>query len=150
MHKKLSRRGFTFIEIMVVLIIVGVLASMAIPDFIASTERARAQDAQNNLLSIYAAQLNYYNNNNQAGFFTGTCDDSANCTLASTLGINIMLIGWTYSCTGNVSTFSCTATRSAISGFTLTVTGPTTAIDLVSTGSGRNPSCTGPVGYCPF
>jgi len=53
-------KGFTFIEIIIVLVIVGILAAIAIPNFLNSIEQSRANTAQNNLLAILAGQAKFY------------------------------------------------------------------------------------------
>ena len=53
------RKGFTLIQMVVVLIIVGTLAAIAFPKFVSFIEQIKAQTAQNNLLAIYAAQSKY-------------------------------------------------------------------------------------------
>jgi len=49
-------------EIIVVLVIISICVVVSFPNFTASTEQARAQTAQNNLLAIYSAQQNNRNN----------------------------------------------------------------------------------------
>lgn len=54
------RRGFTLVELMVVVGVLGVLTSMAVPGvkrYIWKTERA---EAMTNLTGIYQAQIKYY------------------------------------------------------------------------------------------
>ncbi len=47
-----SQSGFTLIEIMIVVAIIGILLGIAIPNFRAHTEKARAQACQANLRLI--------------------------------------------------------------------------------------------------
>jgi prepilin-type N-terminal cleavage/methylation domain-containing protein len=55
-----DNKGFTLIEIIVVLVIVGLLSAIAIPNFNASIERTKAQSNENNLLAISAAQQKFF------------------------------------------------------------------------------------------
>ena len=54
-----DREGITLMEIIVVLIIVGIAAGFFFPNYTTPIEKARAANAQNNLLAIYSAQQNY-------------------------------------------------------------------------------------------
>ena len=59
----LHKQGFTLMEIIVVIIIIGLCLAFAFPNFTTPNEQSYALNAQNNLLAIYSAQQNYYNNN---------------------------------------------------------------------------------------
>jgi prepilin-type N-terminal cleavage/methylation domain-containing protein len=55
-----KERGFTFIELLVVMILVAILASMAYPAFSSVMERARKTQAKNDLTQIVTAVNAYY------------------------------------------------------------------------------------------
>ncbi|MFH0839147.1 MAG: prepilin-type N-terminal cleavage/methylation domain-containing protein, partial [Candidatus Omnitrophota bacterium] len=51
-----SKRGFTLLEVLMVVIIIGVLATLAIPQYTKTVEKARAAEAYSNLGTIRKAE----------------------------------------------------------------------------------------------
>ncbi len=65
-HLKPARRaiGFTLIELMVAVAMVGVLAMIALPQYNVSVAKSRRVDAKNALLDLAAREERYYATNN--------------------------------------------------------------------------------------
>ena len=59
MQRQTNTSGFTLMELIVVIIIIGVLASLAIPHYNQMAERFQANEAVQNLIALLAAQNRY-------------------------------------------------------------------------------------------
>jgi prepilin-type N-terminal cleavage/methylation domain-containing protein len=55
------RRGFTLIELLIVVVIIGILASIAIPKFSATREKAFISTLKSDLKNLASQQEIYYN-----------------------------------------------------------------------------------------
>ena len=72
-----ARRGFTLVEIMIVVAIIGLLASIAMPNFSQARNSARSNVCLNNLRLIDSAKEMFALENNIAN---GAATTSADCT----------------------------------------------------------------------
>ena len=55
----MSARGFTLIELMIVVAIIGILAAIAIPNFVKFQCRSKQSEAKGSLKAIYTAEESY-------------------------------------------------------------------------------------------
>ena len=100
-----NNKGFTLLEIIVVMIIVGVLAAIALPNLFANVERQRAQEAMSTIGAIKNAV--------EACAVSGQL--ASNCTYTN-LGISVPATAlFTYTVTGLTGTVTASADTVAYS-----------------------------------
>lgn len=58
--KRILKKGFTLIELMIVVAIIGILAAIAIPNFIKFQARAKQSEPKANLKSFFTAERAYF------------------------------------------------------------------------------------------
>ena len=98
-----NSKGFTLIELMIVVVIIGILAALAIPRFTQASARAKEKEADGILKQVYTLQNAYYANN-------GTYANSST---------NLQTVGWDYNTTAGLKNYQ----APSISGsFPLTMT----------------------------
>ncbi len=148
-NNRKNKHAFTLVEIIVVLIIIGVLVAMAIPNYMIGVNRTYARDAMHNLLSIGAGQLTYKQNNPNYNYCTTACGDYASINNLLHLTITPEL-GMAYYCDQEVQSGSvhpvCHAnwTRSRIFDMILVLDSPENGGTVpVYCGNGNNPCCQG-------
>ncbi|MGH7255699.1 MAG: type IV pilin protein [Nitrospirales bacterium] len=63
------QRGFTLIELMIVVAIIGILAAIAIPNFLRYQAKARQSEARLNLGGIFVVEVSYFGEQSRFGSF---------------------------------------------------------------------------------
>ncbi len=59
--------GFTLVELMIVVVILGILAAVAIPAFTRYVKRSKTSEAAGNIAKIYQGELTYFQANLERG-----------------------------------------------------------------------------------
>ncbi len=124
--KKHKEKGFTLVELMIVVAIIAILAVIAIPMYTGYVKKAKITEALTGIDAIKSAEVVYYQKN---GEFFETDENNP----ISKLGVVLDQTKWTYSVTtgsdsnGNPTiTITATATDEAgsnLSGGTVSITG---------------------------
>ena len=86
-HK--NRKGFTLIELMIVVVIIGILAALAIPRFMRATTKSKQSEAKNILKQIYTMEHAYRQENN-VYWFTGNAANAGSPNTFAPIGVEIM------------------------------------------------------------
>lgn len=128
-----SQKGFTLIEMMIVVAIIGILSAIAIPAYQEYVVRARLVDATNTLSATRARMEQFFQDNRTyvtTGTFVSPCDA-------------IPAAGqFTFGCVATATTYTITATGSGqTSAFKYTINETNTqATTAVKTGWGTAPA----------
>ena len=85
-----KRRGFTLIELLIVVVIIGILASVAIPKFTATREKAFLSSMKADLKNLATAQEMYHNSvfsyGNTVAIVGGSVSDGVTITINEATG----------------------------------------------------------------
>lgn len=103
------KKGFTLVELMIVVVIIGILAALAIPRFMASTTKSKQSEAKQILKQIYVMER-AYRQEFDTYWGNGISADASNPDNFARLGVQIgPTARYTYSIVADATTFTATA-----------------------------------------
>lgn len=93
---KNNKKGFTLIELMIVVAIIGILAAVAIPAFLKYIKKSKTTEARTNIRKVYDGEVTYYSEEqvNQAGTILSKAFVACAATPTTVPGINKAAGNW--------------------------------------------------------
>jgi type IV pilus assembly protein PilA len=83
LNKKKADKGFTLVELLVVIVIIGILTAIALPSFLNQTAKAKQAEAKQNVSTVLKTEQSWRTENSA---FTTSFDSLALGTLAGAAG----------------------------------------------------------------
>lgn len=109
MKNRNSKKGFTLVEIMIVVVIIGLLAAMAIPAFTKVRQNSRQSAMKNDARQLASAAQQYFLETNQTSVLTTISSAGA---VTGDLSAYVKKVGSGYSTTSITITADSTFTMS--------------------------------------
>ena len=112
-----DKKGFTLVELLVVVMLISILAAIAVPRYITVVERSKVAKAKNTL-GLIARTMKMYGTFNSGNYAAYATEAALVLGLANYTNLTSVTTGdteWTYTTTttGGAGTFSVIATRVA-------------------------------------
>lgn len=109
---KSRRGGFTLLELLIVIIILGILAAVGIPVYTGTLEKARAKEALNMMSAIKEAEARYAQESATNTFLSVTATNSFTPTGSGNIDTSWSTRYWTLGTSASGANCTITATRS--------------------------------------
>ena len=102
------QKGFTLIELMSVVVIVGILAALAIPRFMQATTRSKQSEAKQLLKQVYTMQRTFRQGTSPFRYGDPAVNVPVGGGLFPEIGVEIMATSiYAYAMVSAVNTFTC-------------------------------------------
>jgi prepilin-type N-terminal cleavage/methylation domain-containing protein len=109
-NRGLDSKGFTLIELMIVVVIIGILAAMAMPRWWKASERSKQSEAKLILKQIHTNEETYFQANSSY-YIPGATASAANPDEFAQIWVEIMDDArYVYEITGDAFSYTVTAT----------------------------------------
>lgn len=83
-----ARAGFTLVELLVVIVIIGVMAAYGVPRYLKSVENGKAQTAASTMIMIGTSNRMYALDHNNA-YLNGTLNNACNAAACNTASASV-------------------------------------------------------------
>jgi len=110
-----NKKGFTLIELMIVVVIIGILAALAIPRFMRASTKSKQSEAKSILKQIYVMEHAYRQEKDIYWPPAGTTATAVAGGAFADIGVEIGVSSrYTYSIVGTATTFTATANSTVL------------------------------------
>lgn len=121
----MNKKGFTLVELLIIIAIIGILAMIAVPSFIGQQKRAARTEAHTNLQNLRLLQEQFFAENSVYAPTAAPLTRTYNGTAAADNGIEDILRGFRPGTAGDLN-------------YTYTITVPNAnAITFIATATGK-------------